>query len=138
MLGNFQVFLHLLKLHLCPPDLRSLGVTAGALGAAAATQPDDGLQLALDLVEGHANQIDTAKVPLCAGFNCLMRSIICYTRLCNFFQCTLKLRRYLYFWRQYLKRKQVARGHHKYSRVCCTRSIFKFRSREFTTRRQSL
>lgn len=74
--GPLQVFLYLLKLHLCPPDLKSLGVTAGSLGPSL-SQPEDGLQEALDLLEEHANQIDTAKV-LPSRFILFLKALIAY------------------------------------------------------------
>ena len=65
-----KVFLYLLKLHLCPPDPRTLGVMATAFSP---SQPQDSQEVALHLLEDHANQIDTAKV----GQHCMI--FICKT-----------------------------------------------------------
>lgn len=52
-----QVYLYLLKMYLSPPDPKSLGVIASY---SSPTEPQQ--DAALDLLEEHASQIDTARV----------------------------------------------------------------------------
>ncbi|KAI0225860.1 Vam6/Vps39-like protein [Lamellibrachia satsuma] len=58
--GSKDVFLHLLKMYLRPPDAKAMGLLSSTSTILVDTQPN--MEAALHLLEEHANKLDTTKV----------------------------------------------------------------------------
>lgn len=58
--GSKDVFLHLLKMYLRPPDPKAMGLLSSASSISLDTEPNS--EAALHLLEEHANKLDTTKV----------------------------------------------------------------------------
>jgi len=55
-----QVFLHLLKMYLRPPDPKAMGLLSSTSSIPLDTEPN--MEAALQLLEEHANKLNTTKV----------------------------------------------------------------------------